>query len=269
MSLEDGFDYLLGQDLNGALKMIEAAGLNCGGYYYRSSGEKRFTVLDVKSRLNNEGKQELILFVAGKNPVDHLPSIYQENRFLEKFLWIFQHLQYEQVRTLDSLHTYFTPREAPVEFLHWLASWFGMDLEKNFYDEETVRALLQKGLSLFQWRGTVRGLTTYLTITTDVEPEIHENTFPHGDFVILGDKSLNEAIRNHAQNRVPFFTVHFPVPMSRFTQADKSRIASIVEQEKPAHSMYYITFEKEVIKRSKGILIQDDQMLIRQEKKDD
>jgi phage tail-like protein len=264
---EGGYDVLIGQNLSKALFMIEESSLVCGGYYYRTSSEKRFTVLEVKSRTRGEGAIELILFVAGKNPIDYLPSLYQENPSLENFLWIFQHLQYEQVQILDNLHSFFIPSEAPLPFLHWIASWFGMDLEKNFYDESTIRALLQKGLSLFQWRGTARGLSTYLEITTGLKPEILENTFPQGNFLILGDTNLNEAIRNYSESRVPFFTVHFPVPSKSLSRADKSRIASIVEQEKPAHTMYYITFEEEIKKRNNGIYIHDNQELINQEKR--
>ena len=265
MLSEDGYSFLVGQELTRALEMLKTAGLACAGYYYRTSECRRFTVLEVKPGVNMKGEPELTLIVAGRNPVEHLPSLYRENPFLENFLWIIQHIRYEQIRTLDSLHSYFTPREAPPEFLHWIADWFGMDWEKNSYDEDTVRSLLQKGLSLFQWRGTARGLTTYLEITTGLKPEIHENTFPHGDFVILGGKTLGEAIRNHSESRVPFFTVHFPVPVNRFSPAEKSRIASIVEQEKPAHSMYYITFAREEKNRSRGILIQDGQPLPGQE----
>jgi len=265
---EDGYSALIGLSLNRAIKLIEEAGLRWGGHFYRHSEERRFTVLEVKPGKDRMGQALLTLIVAGRNPVEHLPSLYRENPFLENFLWIFQHIQYEQIRTLDSLHEYFTPREAPVEFLHWMASWFGMDLEKNFYDEETVRALLQKGLSLFQWRGTVKGLTAYLEISAGVKPVIRENTFPQGDFVIMGEKNLSKVIRSHGERQVPFFTVHFPVPADRFSQADKGRIASIVEQEKPAHTMYYITFEKREKKQSRGILIQEDQQFINQEKTD-
>lgn len=252
---------LVGLDLEKALCLIRDSGGRLNKYYYRSSGEARFTVLDVRVRKDREGMDEYTLFLAGKNPVDYLPAIYQENPFLEEFLWIFQHMQYEQIRTLDSLHSFFIPEEAPAPFLNWMASWFGMDAEKCGFDEKTIRALLQKGLSLFQWRGTAKGLAVYLEITTGMKPQILENTFPQSDFVLLGEKKVNEIIRNHMDRRVPFFTVHFPVDIDSFNQAEKSRIATIVEQEKPAHSMYYISFDRPEIKRQKGILISDEQIL--------
>jgi phage tail-like protein len=260
--LDAGYKNLIGLDFSKALRILEDSEDSVVAHFYQESSQPRFTVLDVKTVQNKEGKNDLTFYLAGKNPIEYLPSIYQDNSFLKNFLWIFQHIQYEQIQTLDSLHNYFIPNEAPKEFLNWMADWFGMDLNKNFYDEKTVRELLQKGLSLFQWRGTVKGLKEYLRIIMGVTPEIIENSFPQTDFVILGDKQVTNVIRNHSESQIPFFTVHFPVDISFFNQVDKGRIASIVEQEKPAHTMYYITFEKKKIKKRNGILISDDKIFI-------
>ncbi len=268
MSSDAGFETpklnpreLIGLNFRNAAGLIKRSGGHVGQYFYRSSGKPRFTVIDVSTRPLADGTREYQLLLSGKNPVDYLPSLYQENPFLSNFLWIFQHMQYEQIQIMDSLHTYFIPEEAPVPFLYWMAGWFGMDPGKTGYSDDTIRALLQKGLSLFQWRGTSRGLSMYLKIITGLEPEIFENTFPQRDFVVLGERSVNDVIRNHTDSSVPYFTVHFPIGIQEFNQAEKSRIATIVEQEKPVHSMYYITFEKTERKKQKGILIGDDQIM--------
>lgn len=265
MLSEDGSEYrwnpadLVGLDIHRAERFIGEMGGRVASYHYRSSERKRFTVLEAREKSGESGAFDLIL--AGKNPVAHLPSIYQENDFLEQFLWICQHMQYEQIRILDRLHEYHTPQLAPKEFLHWIAGWFGMNNQGTQLEEETIRALLQKGLSLFNWRGTVKGLRMYLTITMGVEPRIHENDFPRDDFVILGEKSVNEVIRNQMAGNIPFFIVHFPVEIDYFNRAEKSRIASIIDQEKPAHAMFYISFEQREMKKQKGILIGEDQLL--------
>jgi phage tail-like protein len=260
---EDGSEYsldindLIGLDFRKAERLLQENGKTVFSYHYRNSEQRRFTVLDVV-----EGKEPgtFTLTLAGRNPIAHLPSIYQENPFLEQFLWIFQHMQYEQIKILDILHEYHTPQLAPKDFLYWMAGWFGMN-SRNDYDEQTVRSLLQKGLSLFNWRGTAKGLRMYLRITMGIEPEILENSFPQNDFVILGGKSVNEVIRNRMEGNIPFFIVHFPVSIDRFNKAEKSRIAAIVEQEKPAHAMFYISFEQPELKKQRGILIGDDQLL--------
>lgn len=263
MSSEDGSEYsvntddLVGLDLYKADRLIRERGGRVAAYYYRESEKRRFTVLEI---LPGREPQSYILTLAGKNPMAYLPSIYQENPFLEQFLWIFQHLQYEQIQILDVLHEYHTPQLAPKEFLYWMADWFGMS-NRNDYDEQTVRALLQKGLDLFKWRGTAKGLRMYLRITMQIEPEILENSFPQNDFVILGEKSVNEVIRNRSEGNIPFFIVHFPVPADRFNRTEKNRIATIVEQEKPAHAMFYISFERPELQKQKGILIGEDQLL--------
>lgn len=251
---------LIGLDVNKAQKMILSSGAEIKDCFYRESHQKRFTLVDVKVESRDEERDKYTLFLAGKNPIAHLPSLYQENAFLEKFLWIFQHIQYNQIRTLDNLHTFFTPEEAPLDFLYWMADWFGMN-NKGDLDEKTIRTLLQKGLTLFKWRGTVKGLSMYLELTMKVKPQILENTFPLTDFYILGEKSVNRVIRNHVSNGIPFFTVHFSVEIDWFNRVEKSRISTIVEQEKPAHALYYITFNNSTKTKQKGILINDNQLL--------
>jgi len=245
-----GFDFL-GLDLFRVRRLLESCGASVGSYHYESSDKRRFTVLRAEEI--TPGVYSLVL--AGKNLADYLPSVYQENRQLEQYLWIIQHLQYEQTAILDNLHEFFMPGLAPPEFLHWMADWFGMSRGFEF-EEPVLRSILQKGIELYKWRGTARGLKMFLALTVGTEPEIKENIGWH-------DSHDQDVIRSRQNSSTPVICVHFPVPADHFTSAEKARIATICEQEKPANVEFFITFEKAHSQREKGIRISDQEALFK------
>ena len=154
--------------------------------------------------------------------LQYLPAIYQGNDFLARFLRIFETLFAPVEDVADHPHDYFDPRLAPPDFLPWLASWVDLVLDEN-WPEARRRALIRRGVELYRWRGTARGLKAYLKIYTNLEPEIIEHLTP--------------------EDGGPFrFTVVLrPGPHDAL---DEARVRAIIEAEKPAHTAYTLRIER-------------------------
>jgi phage tail-like protein len=182
------------------------------------------------------------LKVASANPIRNLPSIYQGNQSLKNFLWIFQHITNDIQATLDRVHTFFDPIEAPTDFYKWLGSWFSINVNYAI-TEEKMRCLIRDAVNLYQWRGTVVGLTKYLEIITDVKPTIHENVMPQTEFIIDGNRIAERQILDESTSQY-FFTVEFPVGVEHFSLDDIKKIYYIIQTEKPAHTNFYLIFTR-------------------------
>jgi len=153
--------------------------------------------------------------------LQYLPAIYQGNDFMGRFLRIFEDALAPVEDVLNWTHFYFDPRMAPPSFLPWLASWIDLVLDEN-WPEEHRRELIRRGVELYQWRGTKRGLLAYLRIYAGVEPEIVEHFT--------------------AADGGPFqFTVILHVP--DMTSVNETRLRRIIEAEKPAHTGYTLRVE--------------------------
>lgn len=105
----------------------------------------------------------------------YLPAIYQEDAssrlFLDRFLSAFETQLGGIEREIDELARCFDPERAPVEFLDWLAAWFGLSLDPS-WDESTRRALLAEAASLLRRKGTVAGIERLVEILTGSRPAV-------------------------------------------------------------------------------------------------
>jgi len=153
--------------------------------------------------------------------LQYLPAIYQGSDFMGRFLRIFEDVLEPVEGILGQTHFYFDPRMTPPSFLPWLASWIDLILDEN-WPEERRRELIRRGVELYQWRGTKRGLLTYLEIYAGVRPEIVEHLT--------------------AADGGPFrFTVILKVKGKG--SVDEARVRGIIDAEKPAHTTYDLRIE--------------------------
>lgn len=153
--------------------------------------------------------------------IQYLPSIYQDNDFLRRFLRIPEEIVAPVEEVLAEIDRYFDPRMAPPSFLPWLATWIDLALDEN-WPEQRRRQLIHEGTELYRWRGTRRGMITYLRIYAGVEPEIVEH-------------------RTAAEGGPYAFSVILRV--ADVNQVDEARIRAIIEAEKPAHTTYRLRIE--------------------------
>ena len=187
------------------------------------------------------------LKVASINPIRYLPSIFQSNPALKGFLRIFQHIINSFQNNLDIIHTYFNPLETTREFYKWLATWFSLNVNYAI-TEDKMRGLIWNAVNLYQWRGTVSGLTKYLEIVTEIKPEISENYIPLTEYIIETDQLIEKPILEKS-NFSQCFTVKFPVPADYFDLDTVKKIYNIIRTEKPAHTHFYLVFSTEKRKK--------------------
>ncbi len=152
--------------------------------------------------------------------VAHLPGVYQDSDFLGRFLLIFEHILSPIDQTAGTLANYFDASHTPIEFLPWLGSWIGLVIDARM-PEENRREMLRAAPELFRWRGTKKGLTDFLRLSTGIEPEIIEPT-------------LSEIASN--PNLAYRFTVRVHVPAGQ--TVPRAYLEAIIRAEKPAFAGY-------------------------------
>lgn len=103
-----------------------------------------------------------------------LPAVYQEDQFTERFVGGFDDVLAPILATLDSLVDYFDPHLAPEDFLEWLASWVGIEMEEG-WPIERRRAVLASAVEMYRMRGTVAGLRANLQVLTGGRVEIADS----------------------------------------------------------------------------------------------
>jgi phage tail-like protein len=150
----------------------------------------------------------------------YLPGIYSDDPFMGGFLKIFETIWAPLDRQIDELYAYFDPQLTPVECLPWLGTWVDLVLDEN-WPEARRRSLIQNAADLYRRRGTAGSLHDYLAIYLGITPQIVEDG-PEGN---------------------PYhFTVILKV--GNPDDVDQACVRRIIEEEKPAHTIYTLTLEK-------------------------
>lgn len=102
-----------------------------------------------------------------------LPALYADDDFAQRFTAGLDTMIAPVVSTLDNLAAYFDSRLAPADFLMWLASWVGAELDPA-WPLELRRAALARTLELHRWRGTARGLVQRLWLSLGVHARVSD-----------------------------------------------------------------------------------------------
>jgi phage tail-like protein len=137
----------------------------------------------------------------------YLPAVYREDAlsasFVERFLANVEGFYTTLEDKMDAVHMLFDVRSAPPETLNWLASWFGIALERS-WSERQKRLLLRHAMEFFQWRGTMRGLLMALQLTLEEHPDEAIFTHRHGKRSSRNGISIVERYRARRTLPVPF-----------------------------------------------------------------
>lgn len=102
-----------------------------------------------------------------------LPPVYVQDRFAQDLCDGLDEVLAPIIATLDSLDAYLDPGTAPDDMLGWLAGWLGIVLDGHL-TAGRQRELVQAGMELLHWRGTVRGVRAAVGALFDTPPEITE-----------------------------------------------------------------------------------------------
>lgn len=243
---------LAGLTLRNAKLLLEIMGFTAPEIRYEESYEAAQTVIDQRPAkggiINANAPIELV--VSQRSFMDYLPGIYrssilQGEYFLKNFLWVFRHLYDDLNEQIENIPQLFSPYQTPAEFLPWLAQWVGNVMDEN-WPEEKKRELLRSSVDYYKIRGTVKGLKLYLSYFVGVEPEIIENEWPfHGFQIDVHSTMEMDSIIFPPVNFAHCFIVKIPLDPSEVNDQLIIKIHDIIRSEKPAHSMYYLSFQEE------------------------
>ena len=136
----------------------------------------------------------------------YLPAIFHDDDFLCRFLQLFEAVWEPLEQRQDHIDVYFDAATCPVEWLPWMASWFGIVLEDH-WNEARKRALLTRVMDVYRWRGTSYGLERVIEACVGARPRIEiapDNPFvfrvavrPPADADAYFEHDLNEIITAH------------------------------------------------------------------------
>lgn len=147
----------------------------------------------------------------------YLPSIFQENEFLGRYLRIFETIWEPLEWRQNHINLYFDPRTCPPSFLPWLASWLDMAINP-YWPEGRIRRLIAEAADLYRWRGTAYGLKRLIEVVTGLTPAITEE--PSQPFV---------------------FRISLAIPPG--SDVDARLIDNLVRTHKPAHAGYILDIQ--------------------------
>ncbi len=161
--------------------------------------------------------------------VEYLPGPYQGDAFLGRFLMIFESVLAPIEQTIDGVANYFDPRLTPVEFLPWLASWLGMELDENLPVGKR-RELLAESADLMRHQGTRFALREHLRLYAGRAPLIVENFsgLRLGQDGVMGVNSRIGTLEPHT----------LAVTVIADENLDEQALRRVVETEKPPHVAY-------------------------------
>ncbi len=238
-----------GLPLKKAKLIIEQAGLSVESVLFQESYEARDTVLGQKPGRGQMlyAGEKVTLTVSRDSYIKWLPSIYQRadvngKNFLRDYLWIIQHMFASIDETLEGIHKFFDPYEAPERFLPWLASWTALVVEED-WPVEKKRRLIRKALELYRIRGTVKGLKLFLSLFSAAEPVLQENKWPFRGWRIgvSGEVGVDTIVLPPV-NLAHAFVVRMPVGYKDLSHQAVIRVHEILMMEKPASCQYYLQF---------------------------
>lgn len=241
-----------GKQLNKARILMEDAGLGNVVVLYRESYEDRDVVLEqrpARGQMVYEGT-EVTLWIARRGYMEHLPAIYRRSdavgrNVVRDLCFIFEHMFGTIDEKLADGHRFYDPHVAPVEFLDWLAHWTAFATELD-WPLEKRRALIKRSVDLYRLRGTRRGLTLFLKLFTDHEPDILENTWPFKGFRVDAEARIGlDSVILPPMELAHCFIVTMPMKFEDVTPDMVIRIHRIIQSEKPAHTHYYLRFAEE------------------------
>lgn len=211
------------------VKICKLNDINISDVSYISSDTKKATLAKITILDDDSIK----LIYKKESWIKLLPSLYQDNKFLEQFLFGFQQTHQGMEDTIDTLSQQFTPYNT--EFISWLGNWVGVEFGDDI-DDDSKRRLLSDIVRLYKIRGTkeyfisvVKHLTNVI-ITIDDAGEyskVHHNLLNKNSNTALMKILINEKISNNQDDEDKKLSI----------------IKRIFESEKPINVAYEIIYQ--------------------------
>lgn len=103
-----------------------------------------------------------------------LPGLFHDDDFAQRFTTGLDTVLAPVLLTLDAIEAYADPWIAPLDFVQWLGTWLGVDVDPR-NDEARQRRLVAGAADLWLWSGTTRGLADMIEVQTGARPEIEDS----------------------------------------------------------------------------------------------
>lgn len=158
--------------------------------------------------------------------VRELPSIYQDNAFLDGFTGGLDEVLAPAVSVIDCLHAYVDPTTTPADFLGWLGEWVGLRLDEDWTTDRR-RRLVAGAAEMFAVRGTVAALRREIELYTDGHVEIHDP----GSTVTSPIPGASYATVEHEPDR----TVRVVVDVADGNAVNWNGLQALIRNAIPAH----------------------------------
>lgn len=162
---------------------------------------------------------------------EQLPAALQEDEFCQRMMAAFDEVIAPVFTTLDCIDTYLDPQLAPPDFVEWLASWVGVDIDET-WTLERRRQLIQEAVVLYRIRGTAAGIAAHVGLYAGATPEIEDNGG------CIWSETADTAFPG---SPVPRLTVRLQVDAAEAIR--QTTVARIVDASRPAH----VPFQVEIV----------------------
>ena len=106
--------------------------------------------------------------------LDQLPVSMLDHDFFVRFVSIFQDMGSTLLEDADNLEHVASTTVAPSPMLPYLASWIGVETIDDSQPESLQRRIVAGAAKTLTWRGTARGLRSYLELISEGPAEIEE-----------------------------------------------------------------------------------------------
>ncbi|MCB9728357.1 MAG: PASTA domain-containing protein [Deltaproteobacteria bacterium] len=241
-----------GLHLRDAEIVLQNAGLTSTRVLYVEAYDDEFSVVEQEPRDGQlvDRDRVITLRVARKNLVRYLPQVYQQSAtdrdsFLRGFLSVTQQISDRGGRRLDRIHELFDPRTTDAEFLPWLASWLALVVSPD-WSELQARKMLLAAARLFPHRGTARAIAEFVRIYTGADVRIEENVWPFAGFRIGPNSTIGlDSVILPPVNLAHVFVVRLDRTASAVSEPEIIKIHRIIQDQKPAHTSYFLAFRDE------------------------
>lgn len=245
---------VLGLHVDNAKIVLQNAGFERFRVHYVEDYAEEFAVVEQfpRSGLLVPKESEVQLQISRQSLVGFLPQAFQQpemdggGNFLRGFLNIIHHI-YDSVNTrLQRVHEVFDPRTTDPEFLPWLAGWLAITLNPDWNTLQR-RKMLMAATQLFPDRGTAKAIREFVRIYVGAKVEIRENDWPFEGFRIGVHSTVGEdTVILPPMNLAHCFVVQLDKPVSQVPDDEIIKIHQIIQNQKPAHTSYFLAFSDEV-----------------------
>jgi len=106
--------------------------------------------------------------------LDQLPVSMVDHDFFARFVSIFQELGTTLLEDADNVEHVPDVHVTPAPMLPYLAAWIGVETIDDSQPEALQRRIVAGAAKTLTWRGTARGLRSYLELISDGPAEVEE-----------------------------------------------------------------------------------------------